>query len=139
MGLRDIFIKISLFFLLLGCTNHNIYKSIEDKALVGKIQSFSLMATSPNLLKLSHKAIKQTDIKLSNSPYTIMIESSSYPSHCNNPLNISNEARFDGYVKITIKKAFHKIYTIQADFYDDVNKEIIVELLEQMKKDMKIK
>ncbi len=139
MELKAIFIKISLLFFLFGCTNHNIYEKVEDKSFVGKLQKFTILASSPELLKLSKSAIKDTNIHISKSPYTIVVESSAYPAHCNNPLNISSESRFDGYVKITIKKAFHKIYTIQADFYDDVNEDIIVELLQKMKKDMKIK
>ncbi len=139
MELKATFIKISLLFFLLGCTNHNIYKNIEDKSFVGKLHKFTILASSPKLLSLSKEAIKDTNIHLSNSPYTIVVESSKYPAHCNNPLNISNEARFDGYVKITLKKAFHKIYTIQADFYNDIDEDIIVELLKQMKEDMKIK
>ncbi len=133
--------RLQLLFLvtfLNSCTNHNIYKNIEDKSYIGKIHTFRLLTTSPDLLELSKKAIKDTNIKLSKSPYTIIIESSKYPSHCNNPLNISNEARFDGYIKITLKKGFHKIYTIQADFYDDIDKKLIQNLLNQMQKDLKI-
>ena len=133
-----VFVSLIIIFIFTNCTNHNIYKNIEDKAYIGKIHYFNLIATSPSLLELSKEAIKDTNIKVSKSFYTLMIESSKYPSHCNNPLNISNEARFDGYVKITLKKGFHKIYTIQADFYDNVNKDIIKQLLEQMAKDMKI-
>ncbi len=133
--------RLQLLFLvtfLNSCTNHNIYKNIEDKSYIGKLHSFHLMATSSSLFKLSKEAIKDTNIKLSKSPYTIIIESSKYPSHCNNPLNISNEARFDGYIKITLKKGFHQIYTIQADFYDNIDKKLIQNLLKQMQKDLKI-
>ena len=137
MKIIRLFFVFSLLFFL-ACSNNNIYKTIKDKSYIGKIHSFNLMATSQPLLKLSKKAIKNTTIKLSSSPFTILVESSKYPSHCNNPLNISNEARFDGYIKITLKKGFHQIYTIQADFYDEINEDIITLLLKKMQKDMKI-
>ena len=127
---------IILFFA--NCTNHNIYKKIEDKSLIGKVHKFNIISPSKRLLEISKNAAKEIDIILSDSPYTILIESSKYPSHCNNPLNISNEARFDGYIKITLKRGFHKIYTIQADFYNDIDKNLIKSLLKQMQNDLKI-
>jgi len=125
--------------LIISCSEDKTFKHIEDKSEIGKLHSFSLVASDKSLLDLAKKAAKDADISISNSPYTIVVESSKYPQHCNNPLTPAYEATYDGYVKITIKKAFKKIYFIQRDFHDDVNKDIIEDLLEIMKKDLKIK
>ncbi len=123
---------------LTGCSNDKTFKGIQDKSEVGKLHSFTLLATDKNLLKLAKKAAKEADINLSNSPCTIVVESSKYPQHCNNPLTPAYEASYDGYVKITVKKAFKKIYFIQRDFHDDVTEGTIEDLFEIMKKDLKI-
>lgn len=131
---------ISVFFILLlfGCSNDKTFKQIEQKSEVGKLHSFNLVATDKKLLSLAKEAAKEADITISSSPYTIVVESSKYPQHCNNPLTPAYEATYDGYVKITLKKAFKEIYFIQRDFHDDVTEGTIEDLFEIMKKDLKI-
>jgi len=135
--LKTIF--LSLLLLFLGCSEDKTFKRVLEKEEVGKLHFFTLLATNKKLKLLALKAAKEADIKLSKSPYTIVVESSKYPQHCNNPLTPAYEASYDGYVKITVKKAFKKIYFIQRDFHDDVTKEIIEDLFEIMKDDLKIK
>jgi len=134
--LKNIFL-ISLL-LLLGCSNDKTFKGIFNKKDIGKLHTFELIATDTKLLKLSKDAAKEANIRIGKSPYTIVVESSKYPQHCNNPLTPAYEASYDGYVKITLKKAFSKIYFIQRDFHDDVDEGTIEDLFEIMKKDMKI-
>ena len=129
----------SLLLLIFGCSKDKTFKRVLQKEEVGKFHFFTLLATDKNLKLLTLKAAKEADIKLSKSPYTIVVESSKYPQHCNNPLTPAYEASYDGYVRITVKKAFKKIYFIQRDFHNDVTKEIIEDLFEIMKDDLKIK
>jgi len=128
-----------LLLLLFGCSEDKTFKRVLEKEEVGKLHFFTLLATDKNLKLLAIKAAKEADIKLSKSPYTIVVESSKYPQHCNNPLTPAYEASYDGYVRITVKKAFKKIYFIQRDFHDDITKETIEDLFETMKDDLKIK
>ena len=128
-----------MLLLLFGCSEDKTFKRVLEKDEVGKLHFFTLLATDKKLKLLAIKAAKEADIKLSKSPYTIVVESSKYPQHCNNPLTPAYEASYDGYVRITVKKAFKKIYFIQRDFHDDITKETIEDLFETMKDDLKIK
>ena len=135
--LKSILLLSILFFF--GCSKDKTFKRVLVKEEVGKLHSFTLLATDKKLKLLALKAVKEVDIRLSKSPYTIVVESSKYPQHCNNPLTPAYEASYDGYIKITVKKAFKKIYFIQRDFHDDVTKDTIKNLLKLMKDDLKIK
>jgi len=132
--------SLFVFFILLlfGCSDDKTFKQIKERSEVGKLHSFKLIATDKSLYNLAKKAAKDSNLKLTSSPYTIVVESSKYPQHCNNPLTPAYEASYDGYVKITLKKAFKEIYFIQRDFHDDITEDTIEDLFKIMKSDLKI-
>jgi len=127
-----------MILLLLGCSEDKTFKRVEDKSVVGKLHSFTILASNKKLLKMAKEASKEANINITPSPYSIVVESSKYPQHCNNPLTPAYEASYDGYVKLTVKKGFKKIYFIQRDFHDDVTQGILEDLLEILKKDLKV-
>lgn len=133
------FFLVFLLFFLVSCTKDNTFKMFSNKSEVGKLHSFNLVVTDKSILNIAKKALKEEDIKIQKSPYTMIIESSKYPSHCNNPLTPAYEATYDGYIRISVKKAFNDIYFIQRDFHGDVTQSLIEDLLEELKEDLKYK
>jgi len=132
-------ISVLILIFLLGCEDKT-YKQIYDKSKIGsKINNISLSNIDKNLRKMALRSLKDEGFGIkTQSPYSIYIESRRYSHHCNNPNTIAYDATYDGFVKLTLFYKMKKIYSIQRDYHGKLDEGIITDLLEQMKRDLKI-
>jgi len=132
-------ISVLILILLFGCEDKT-YKQIYDKSKIySKIKDISLSNIDKNLREMALISLKGKGFVIkTNSPYSIYIESRKYSHHCNNPNTIAYDATYDGFVKLTLSYKMKKIYSIQKDYHGKLDEDVIADLLEQMKKDLKL-
>ena len=134
--MRKILILIIPFLLLLSCKN--MYSKVFDKEEVGKIYCLQVEGNDMFLNSKIISLLKEENIQIKKDcPYKLETYWLKL-SQCNNPKGKSIGADFDGYVRFSIYKGNKLVYRCQEDYKGEFGDYIIKDLINQMKKDMKI-
>jgi hypothetical protein len=125
--------------ILLGCEDKT-FTHVYDKQVVGKkISSIAVSESNISIKNMAIKALKSQgfDVKV-GSIYVIEIEGSRYPKKCNNPNTSTYDATYDGFIKLTLLKQMKPLYMCQQDYHGRLNTNIIADLVEKMKEELKL-